>query len=188
MLNFLRKNTKTIVWTVVIAFIAWGGFAVRVQFEESNRSPGRIFGKEVSFHDYLLASQFIGILHSPNAAAEPPHPQEIEANTWQFLILSHEARHRRIQVSDEEVRSEIARLFSGGKGFQLAKEQYVSWVRSVFHHEPREFENQVREHLRVQKILNEVRREGKEKPEEYLKGWLGDLMARAKPEIYPPRS
>ena len=59
MLNFFRKNTKPIIWTVVVAFVAWGGYAVGLQLTESNRAAGRLFGKEISFREYQSASEII---------------------------------------------------------------------------------------------------------------------------------
>jgi hypothetical protein len=54
--------------------------------------------------------------------------------------------------------------------------------------EPSEFEKQVREHLRIRKLLDEVRKEIKGGPEEGFKRWLTDLVVRAKVEVHPPRS
>ena len=188
MLNFFRKKTKAIIWTVVIAFVAWGGYAVSLQFEEANRSPGRIFGKEVSFREYLLASRTVEIFSPTSKEGNPPKPEEIEARTWEFLTLSREAKNRKIDVSDEEVRQEIALLLIPKGGTAITGEQYQQWVRTTFREEPREFENQLREHLRIRKLLNEVRKGTTKDPEEGLKNWLLQLSSRAKIEVYQPRS
>jgi hypothetical protein len=190
MLKFLRKNTKIIVWAVVIAFVSWGGYAVSLQLQEASRSPGRIFGKEVSFRDYLLASKAVQLFSPASGAGqEPPSPQEIETRTWQFLILSREAKKRRIKATDDEVRQAIAQLLSPEGGVPLTGDQYLRWVRTQLREEPREFENQVREHLRIQKLLAEVRQEmGADTPEDKLTAWLVNLVQSAKIEVYPSRT
>lgn len=189
MLKFLRKNTKTIVWAVVVAFVAWGGYAVSTQFQETSRSPGQIFGKEVSFPEYLLANRTAQIFSPvPEAEKEPPSANEIEARTWEFLVLSREAKRQKIAVSDEEVRQEVERLLGGKRGTGFAREQYFQWIRVTFREEPREFEKQVREHLRIRKLLAEVRQKARTDPEENLKRWLLELFRQAQIKVYQAKS
>ncbi len=189
MLKFLRKNTKVVVWIVVIAFVGWGGFAARTQFEGANRSPGRVFGKEVSFREYLQAGQIVDTFYAkPKDSKEPISAEAVEAQTWQFLALSHEAKKRKINVSDDEVRQSIAMLLSGKDTLDVSPEQYSMWIRGQFHREPREFENQIRENLRVRKLLDSIRKGFPDKPEEGMKAWLMELIQKANPEIYRSRS
>jgi len=187
-LKFLRKNTKIIVWAVVIAFVAWGGYAVSLQFQEASRSPGRIFGQEVSFREFLLASKAVELFISPSERQEsPPTAEQIEARTWQFLILSREAKHRRIKVTDDEVRQTIVQLLAPEEG-TLTRDQYLRWVQERLRQEPREFENQVREQLRIQKLLAQVRDELGPDTDAKLENWLIELVQGARVEIYRPRS
>ena len=188
MLKFLRKNTKTIVWTVVIAFVMWGGYAVQSQFQESNRAPGKIFGKEVSFRDYLTAGQIVGLFYVPPKDEEPPSAEQVEAQTWQFLILSREAKRRKITVSDDEVRQAIVHLLGNQGTLGLSGEEYARWVRSQFHREPAEFENQVRENLRVRKLLEDARKGLAKNTDDEMKLWLSELVRQARPEIYRSHS
>lgn len=186
MLKFLRKNTRFIVWVVVISFVIWGGYAVSVQFEEAQRAPGRIAGKEVSFREYLAANRAVRIfsLTPPQKEGEPQPAELEEALTWQFLILSREAGQRRIKVTDEEVRQEIARLLTERGGEMLSREQYFQWVRSTFGEEPREFEDQVRDELRIQKLLKEVRQGFAENPERRFQRWMTALFRKTKVAVY----
>lgn len=181
MLKFLRKRTKAIVWGVVISFVAWGGYAVSVQFEEASRSAGRIFGKEVSFRNYLLANRAVQIF-TPQNSENPPSAEEIEVRTWEFLVLSHEAKRRKITVTDEEARQEISSLL-GKEGSVVSPERYAQWVRITLREEPREFEHQMREHLRIRKLLNGVRQEFKDNQEENLRRWLSSLITQAKIQV-----
>ena len=189
MLKFLRKNTKAIVWVVMVAFVAWGGYAVSVQFQEASRSPGRIFGKEVSFQEYLLANRAVQIFSPPpQAGKEPPSADEIEARTWEFLVLSREAKRRKIAVTDEEVRREIERLLGRRRGTGLTREQYFQWIRAAFREEPREFERQLREQLKIRKLLARVRQKMETEPEERLRRWLLELFRQAQVKVYNPQS
>lgn len=188
MLKFLRKKTKIVIWVVLVAFVAWGGLAVSTQFQESNRSPGRIFGKEISFQDYLTASRTVQIFAPEEAGDTPPDPEQMEARTWEFLVLSREARTRRIKVTDEEVRDAVSQLLGQKKEFMATSGQYHQWVRSTLREEPRDFETQVGEHLRIRKLLGEVRKGSGENPEEGLKQWMLDLFSRARIEVYRPKT
>ncbi len=187
MLKFLRKNTKIIVWLVVVAFVGWGGYAVRAQFEGANRAPGRVFGKDVSYKEYLAAHQIYQIFYMPPKDKEPPSAEAVEAGTWQFIVLSHEAKRQKISVTDDEVRKEIIRLFGGAETMVLNQELYSHWIRREFHSEPREFEDQVRENLRIRKLLDSVRKGFPDKPEERMKDWIAGLMVQSRIEIYRSR-
>ena len=189
MLNFFRKNTKAIIWVVVIAFIAWGGFAASLQFEEATRSAGRLFGKSVSYRDYLSAQRAAQIFSPPPPDGNPPDAGQIEMQTWEFLVLSREAKRRKITVNDEEIRQEIMRLLGTKGDLGLTGEQYQQWIQNTFREPAREFENQLRERLRIQKLVNETREGFKENQEERMKKWLTDISQAAKIEVYknPPR-
>ena len=189
MLNFFRKNTKVIIWVVVIAFIAWGGFAASVQFEEASRSAGRLFGKRVSYRDYLAAQQAVQIFTPPPPNGAPPDTGQIEMQTWEFLVLSHEAKRRKIAVDDEVVRQEITRILGGKGDLGLTSEQYQQWIQTTFHEPAREFEDQLRDRLRIQKLVTETRQGFKENQEEAMKKWFVELFQAAKIQVYksPPR-
>ena len=189
MLKFLRKNTKVIVWAVVIAFVGWGGYAVRSQFEGANRAPGRVFGKDVSYKEYLAAHEIYQIFYTPpkDKDKEPPSAEAVEAGTWQFLVLAHEAKRQKISVADDEVRQEIIRFFDGAESLVLNQGLYSNWIRREFHSEPREFEDQVRENLRVRKLLESVRKGFPDKPEERMKDWIAGLLVQSRIEIYRSR-
>ncbi len=188
MLSFFRKKTKIIIWSVLVAFIAWGGYAVSLQLGESNRSPGKIFGKEVSFREYSLANRVIQNLSPPPEGENLPTSQEVEARTWEFLMLSREAIRQKTGVRDEEVRQEIDRLLGQNEFPITSNDQYMRWVRANFHEEPREFENQLREQIRIRKLLGEVRKRLPENSEEGLRQWLLELSKSAKITVYAPSS
>ena len=112
----------------------------------------------------------------------------VEARTWEFLVLSREAERRQINVSDAETRSAITQMLAQQFKTALAPDQYASWVRATLREEPRDFESQVRDHLRVRKFIQALQEEVPEKTEEALKGRLLELFQSARIEVYAPRS
>lgn len=157
MLNTLRKNTKLIVWMIILSFCLWGAFSVGIQFSERGQTAGKVFGHDVSyqeFNKFVTASQIFsltgdriedtGILHQ---------------HAWQNIIFAREARRQRIQVTDDEVRDEIKRLLNA-QDIPVDSGFYENWVRSMTNGaSPRDFEEMVREMLRIQKLLRQVRAE-----------------------------
>lgn len=188
MLKYLRKKTKIIIWAVLISFVAWGGYTVSLTFNPFSRAAGKIFGKEVPFQDFNMASRTVQIFTPVSDQDNPPDAKMLEARAWEFLILSREARRRQIKVSDAETRSAIIQMLSQKFKTALAPDQYTQWVRATLREEPRDFESQVREHLRVRKLLQSLEEELPEKNEEALKGRLLELFRSARIEVYSPRS
>lgn len=159
MLDLIRKNTKVIVWTVVALFVTWGGYSVGTQFKKEGRVAGEIFGKEISFQEFnrfYVANQ---IFSFGGKAIEDP--AQLRKYTWQSIIYSKEAKRRKIEVSDDEVRQEILRLLAAQKIENPTPEFYEMWVEKQLRESTRDFEMQIREFLRLQKLINQAREEAK---------------------------
>lgn len=111
----------------------------------------------------------------PDESPAPPESSsfdQIRSLTWQTMVLSREAKKENIAVSDEEVRAEVQKLFSGAGVFDHVF--YENWMRNNFRGRPRQFEEVVRHHLAAQKLrdhylenIPEEEREGK---------WLAKLI------------
>ena len=175
MLKSLRKNTKVIIWTVIFCFILWGGFSVGVQFQKRGRIAGEVFGREVSFqefNDFLQAAQIFS--RGENQSVDPEFSK---MHAWQNLILSREARRRKIEVADDEVRTEVLELLAAQKMDNPTPEFYRRWLQNTFGESPLQFERQVRELLRVRKLVGEI------KPGDFPK-WSQALMTRARFKDY----
>lgn len=154
MLKTFRKNTKVIIWTVVLSFLLWGAFSVGVQFQKKGRVAGEVFGKEVTFQEFnrfYRSSQIFSFGEKPIQ-----DPNLLKQQAWQSLIFSKEARRRKIDVRDEEVRAEIMRLLQLQKIENPDTALYRRWLDQTVHESPKEFESQVRELLRVQKLIREI--------------------------------
>jgi hypothetical protein len=162
MLPYLRKHTKLIVWTVVIAFALWGAYAVGVQFQQSGRKAGEVFGKAVfypEFNRFYRASQIFSF-------GGPPieDPELLKHSAWQNIIYSREAKRQKIEVSDEEVRAELNRLLRA-QGIENPTPQiYQRWLSQTVRESAKDFEAQIRELIRIQKLIVRVSNEVQESP------------------------
>jgi len=101
-----------------------------------------------------------------------------------------------MDVTDEEVRGEILRLLAEQKIGNPDPEFYRRWLQNTFRETPVQFERQVRELLRIRKLMRQVGSDlagaaneatGEKKTERFLK-WNQELMARANFKDYLPRS
>ena len=117
-------------------------------------AAGTIFNEKITINDFNRAQRAIQLL---TAVGNNPDikPDELDAETWKHLVLVSEAKRRSIKISDIEVTEQIRAFFSGKKGFD--KERYQFWVSSVFRDQPRKFEEQMRDFLSVQKLINSIR-------------------------------
>ena len=154
MLKGMRKNTKIIIWTVVVSFVLWGGFSVSTQFTNEGRIAGKVFGKPISFQEYDRFHQASQIF---TFGREPTRDPAILRNmAWQSLIYSHEAKNQKIKVSDDEVRTELMRILEQSNLPNPTNAQYEAWLSANFRQTPQQFESQIREMIRMQKLIRKV--------------------------------
>ncbi len=157
MLSTLRKNTKKIIWVLIFLFCSWGAFSVSVQFRDKGQIAGRVFGSAVSYQEFNKLRKATGIFTLTGEREKDPGI--LHQLTWQNLVFAREARRRWIKVSDEEVSDQVQKLLEVQKIPSTSPEVYERWVRSISGAAPREFEEMVREMIRIQKLLKEVRSE-----------------------------
>ncbi len=152
MLKTLRKNTKIVVWSVVVSFALWGGYSVSSQMRKESMYAGKIFGKNISFQEFGQFHRSAQLFTFGEKRAEDE--QVLRQTAWQGLIFSREARRRKIEVPDEEVRKEVLQLLEKQK---VDPQNYPMWLERGIHETPKEFESQVREVLRIQKLVEKLR-------------------------------
>lgn len=150
MLKIFRTHTKLIIWIVVGSFILWGGYSVSA-LKKEGRFAGEAFGKTVSFQEY---NQFYRATQLFMPSEKPlDDPELLRDYTWQNIIYSREAKHQGIKITDEEVRREIANILKQQGLVSPTEEQYKIWLTRTLHISPREFEEGLREFMRIQKLL-----------------------------------
>ncbi|MDD5466020.1 MAG: SurA N-terminal domain-containing protein [Candidatus Omnitrophica bacterium] len=164
MLKILRnKKTAKKVWIglaiiIIPAFALWG-FGGAFRSKEETAAVGRIFGHNVSnleFKESLSAVRTSATMQFGDKLPEIEKYLNLEAQAWQRLILLHEAKRRKINISDKEVINTIqsAAYFQDKNGFN--NKAYVQTLRYVFRLQPRIFEEQMRQSLTLAKLYEQV--------------------------------
>jgi hypothetical protein len=154
MLKVFRSNTKIIIWITVIALallFGAGSIVDLVSGKKSGRFAGEAFGKTVSFQEY---NQFYRATQLFMPAEKPlEDPELLRQYTWQNIIYSREAKHNNIKVTDEEVRDNISNILKKQGLVSPTQEQYKIWLTRSLRMSPRDFEEGLREFMRIQKLL-----------------------------------
>jgi len=150
MLKIFRQYTKIIIWIVVGSFILWGGYSVSA-LKKEGRYAGEAFGKAVPFQEYNLFYRATQLFMPSDKPLEDP--DLLRNYTWQNIIYAREAKREGLKISDDEVRSEIANILKQQGLVSPTPEQYKIWLTRTLHLSPREFEEGLREFIRIQKLL-----------------------------------
>lgn len=159
-LKILRKKgvAKKILWFVsVIIIISFGFFGQAYRLSNRGRPnyAGKVFGQKISFEQFegtLQYTQIQGLIrYGENFYKIRPY-LNLEAEAWDRLILLHEAQKRRIKISDEEVVKAIKKFPFFQKNGQYDSLVYNDILRYVFKIQPREFEEQMRDDLKLKRL------------------------------------
>lgn len=164
MLHFLRKkgNIKKIMWAlaaiIVPAFVLWGAGS-SIRSGSGPKYAGRIFGKKVSFGQYqasLRAFRNQALLIYGEEFSRMAEFLNLEKEAWVRLILLYQAKKEKIKVSNEEVIAFIQKLPLFQKGGLFDQGRYSTLLDYAFRVSPREFEEEIREALKIDKLKNKV--------------------------------
>ncbi|MCM8775196.1 MAG: SurA N-terminal domain-containing protein [Candidatus Omnitrophica bacterium] len=179
MLKMLRKNTKLIIWAVIISFALWGGYSVGSGLKKGSRFAGEVFGKGVPHKEFDFFYRASQIFSFTDKTIEDP--EILRQIAWQHLIYSREAKARKIEVSDEEVRQRMTELLKAHGLENPTQEAYENWLRRTIRETPRDFEEKIREFIRIQKLIQPLLNQSPEppSPEELQKQFLWDRGALA---------
>ncbi len=180
MLEYLRKNTKLIVWFIVISFGIWGaGSIIFSGLSEGTATAGKAYGKKISnteFNRHLKMVQIFG-----GKEVEGMSSEKLEEKVWQQIALAMKARNEGIKATDEEVRVEIIKNLGGGQTYD--EELYQRWVQNVFREGPRAFEEKVRDLIAIRKLLDTLPADTVISDEDLKKKYLS-VHPDTKPEEY----
>ncbi|MFA4989757.1 MAG: SurA N-terminal domain-containing protein [Candidatus Omnitrophota bacterium] len=164
MLKILRhKKTAKKIWIglaliIIPAFALWGFGGASCSHQE-NRPLGKIFGQAVSnleFRDSVSAVTTAAIMQYGDKFPEVAKNLNLEAQAWERLILLYEAKKRGIKTSDKEVIQTIENLpYFQYKG-RFDNKLYNQTLQYVFRLKAREFEEQMRANLTLNKLYQQV--------------------------------
>jgi len=162
-MTFFRKNTHTIVWVIVLAFVLWGGSTFLVGTEFISPYAGEVFGKKIKLRDFEKQKKLVKFL-LPDEYANLPD-EVINQETFQQLALTLEAKKRGMTIHDSVVKGTIENLL-GGLPLQGNIAAYERWTKSVLNEGPREFEEALRKTLLARQMMRELLREADAEPPE----------------------
>ncbi|MDD5084999.1 MAG: SurA N-terminal domain-containing protein [Candidatus Omnitrophica bacterium] len=159
MFKILRKNTKIVIWIIVLAFGIWGAGTLAVSRKKSASYAGSVFGDPVSYRQFEMTNKMVHYLLEKQLRQKDGSLPDLPGDyftkaTFEELALLHEAKRKKIKVSDDEVRQAL-RGFIGVEG-AINENAYTDWVTRTFREQPRNFEEALRDVIRTRKLLRTV--------------------------------
>src|SRR3989338_7964350 len=163
MLKILRKKgvAKKILWGIAIIIIISFGFFGTANYTNNSSGPsfaGKIFGKTISIEKFERAYQrtrLQAFLRYGENFNKISSFLNLEAETWDRLILLHEAEQAGITIADAEVVATIEKFPYFQRDGQFDSLLYNDILRDVFRIDARGFEESIRESLKLDKLFTE---------------------------------
>jgi len=160
---------------IIPAFVLWGAGSMRGSRREGPAYAGYIFGKKVSLEDYANAWRAVrneAMMRYENF--EKIYDKlNLEEEAWTRLIMLNEAGRLGIRVRDDEVVDAIQSFPFLSRGGRFDNELYNYIVTNTFRMTAREFEEDIRDSIKISKlaqdILSDVTVSEEELLEEYKK-------------------
>jgi len=194
MMNFLRRNVKTFLWCIAIAFII-GVFLWNFSTRRLIDCVAQVNGTKISYSHFLeTLNRRIRYWYDENPEKELTDAQtkEIKSEVLNSLIqeelLRQEAKRYGIYVSQSEVINTIRSLPQFQKDGKFQPELYFYILRNYFRIEPAIYETLIKRTITNQKMTNLIlssvkltdqevkeeyeRRKIKEKEEDFKKDFL----------------
>ncbi len=153
-----KKHIKGIFWVltalIVPSFIFWGAnFAL--QNRSSSEHAGEMFGKKISIEKFLKSKLAVEHIFALKGINQKPNPFTINKLSWDRLLLLNEARKRRIKVSDKEVINTITSMPFFKKNGVFDKYLYQQILQTTFNISKRQFEEEIRDALTIEKLYSQ---------------------------------
>jgi parvulin-like peptidyl-prolyl isomerase len=164
MLKKLRnKKTAKKVWIIlciliVPAFVLWGSGSLMRSKQEAAYA-GKIFGRNISLLEYkdaMDATKNSAIMRFGDNLSEIQKYLNLERQAWERLILLHEAKKRKINVSDREIIELIQSYPVFQRKERFDSKIYEELLQYVFRTQPRIFEEQIRGNIILSKLYTQV--------------------------------
>jgi len=161
MLKFLRKKgvAKKVLWAIaIIIIISFSFFGIQGIMTGTAGYAGKIFGKNVSLTEFDRVYRDINIQAIMRYGDNYENIRsflDLESQTWDRLILLHEAKKRKIKVTNEEVIAAIEKYPFFQRNNQFDTLLYNDILRYVFKTKARDFEESIRDTLKFNKIFEQ---------------------------------
>ncbi len=179
MLKTLRKKgvSKKILWGIAAIIIpSFGIFGTSYLFTNQKHIPpaGKMFGRNVSMETFDKAYQNVNvqaIMRYGDNYSKIKSFLNLNAETWDRLILLQEANKRKIQVNDSEVIKTIAAYPFFQRDNQFDDKLYKNILEYVFKIQARDFEESTRDTLKFKQLFEDETKNIKTTDEEILNAY-----------------
>ena len=164
MLKLLRKKgfAKKVLWFIAIIIILSFGFFGTAYLLTDNKPAdyaGTIFGKNVSAEDFGKAYQAVyvqALIRFGDKFSEISRFLNLEAETWDRLILLREAAKKKIKASDKEVVQAIEQYAFFQRDGHFDPLLYNDILRYAFRVSARDFEEGIRDNLKFITLFQQI--------------------------------
>ncbi|MBP9855189.1 MAG: peptidyl-prolyl cis-trans isomerase [Candidatus Omnitrophica bacterium] len=163
MLKILRNKElkRKVIWFVaVIIIISFGifGTAYTLSGVDNDKYAGKIFGKKIDIQKFGKAYQIVeiqSIMRYGESFAKVREFLNLEAQTWDRLILLHEADRRKIKIFNDQVVKTIEENEYFQRNGQFDSIAYNEVLQYIFKIKPRDFEESIRENLQLAYLFDQ---------------------------------
>lgn len=164
MLKLLRKKgfAKKVLWVIAVIIILSFGFfgtAYLITDKKPVDYAGTIFGKKVSAEEFSKAYQAVyiqALIRFGDKFNEISRFLNLEAETWDRLILLREAGKRKIKASNEEVVQAIGQYAFFQRDGHFDPLLYNDILRYAFRISARDFEEGIRDNLKFITLFQQI--------------------------------
>lgn len=165
MLKFLRKkkNQKKIFILLAIiifpAFVLWGSASTARRQKGEKNYAGEIFGHKVSFEEYsasFKAAKNKMIMQFGSQLYKIKDKIDLNALAWEHVLLLNEAKSANIKITDRELVDFIRGFAPFQTDGKFSQDIYESTLKYTFAASPREFEEEIRQDLMINILLQKV--------------------------------
>ena len=156
--NVAKKIFIFLALVIIPAFALWGsGSAIRNR--RGTNYAGKIFDKRISFEQYRDAFYAVrndALMKFGDNLSKMQDIIDFNKETWDRLILIHEAKKRKIQVTKEEVKERIRNYVFFQKNNKFDYKLYEQILQYAFKTSSLDFEKQTTDSVKLEKLYIEV--------------------------------
>jgi peptidyl-prolyl cis-trans isomerase D len=159
-----KKKTAKKIWIILAiliipAFCFWG-FGSALRGRKDSAFVGKVSGRPVSVQDYVknyraVRNQYLIQLGEEQFAKLEKY-LDLEAQTWDRIVLLKEADRKRIRVSNAEVINFVKQYPFFQSNGEFDPKLYREIVTYEFRLSPRDFEEQIRDNLKIAKLYQKI--------------------------------
>ena len=143
-----NQITFSIILSIFIISFACQGTA----YAQASKVVGEAFGKPVTEEEFNYFLKTASIFTRAGRADSARSEEEVRSEAWQSLVFSKEAKAIGIDISRQELETEIKRLLSE-KDIDMKSPNYPLWIAAAFGEDISVFEKRIKDLMIVSKFI-----------------------------------